>query len=231
MQPKFYHNSYQDSPGNAEIERLVAKLDALNYGKRSRVTLVTSALSGEGKSTVASLVARSAAYKLNTSTLLVDFDIRRPTLHRIFQVKKDRGIVDIMGLNLTIKNCLKQTSIPNLALLTSGVCDQNPNSLMKTDKVKVFLKTVSLYFENIIIDSPPVIPVSDPLIIGKLVDNVILVIKAGETAKSVIKRAIDMFGDIGVKISGIVMNNMASVMPYQYDYRYYGYKYSANGNR
>lgn len=231
MQSKFYRNSYQDSPGNTEIERLVAKLDALNYGKRTRVTLVTSALSGEGKSTVASLVARSAAYKLNTPTLLVDFDIRRPTLHRIFQVRKERGMVDIMGLNLTIKNCLKQTSISNLALLTSGASEQNPNALMKTDKVKVFLKTVGLYFENIIIDSPPVIPVSDPLIIGKLVDNVILVIKAGETAKSVVKRAIDMFADIGVKVSGIVMNNMESVMPYQYDYRYYGYKYSANGNR
>lgn len=229
MEKNSYKGLYRDSPGNAEIERLVAKLDTLRAQQRRRITLITCALTGEGKSTVASLVARSVAHKLNTPTLLVDFDIRRPTLHRIFNVKRERGLSDILSLNLTIKNCLKQTAIPNLVLLTSGHSNENPNDLMKSDKILFFLKSVRVYFENIIIDSPPVIPVSDPLMIGKQADNVILVIKAGETVRSVVKRAIDMFADIDVKITGIVMNNMNCVMPYQYDYRYYGYQYTPNG--
>ncbi|MCB0262118.1 MAG: CpsD/CapB family tyrosine-protein kinase, partial [Calditrichaeota bacterium] len=195
-----------------------------------RITLVSSALTGEGKSTIAALIARSTAYKLNTPTLLIDFDVRRPTLHNIFQVRREKGLVDVLNLNLTIRNCLKQTSVPNLALLTSGKTDVDPNELLKSDKIKVFLKGMGTYFHNIIIDSPPVIPVSDPLILAKLVDHIVLVLKAGHTPRSIVKRAIDMFADVNVQVTGLVMNNMQNVMPYQYDYRYYGYKYTPNGN-
>ncbi len=229
-QTTFRKFSYEDSPGNAEIERLVAKLDSLDNGKKTRTTLVSSALTGEGKSTVAALIARATAYKLNKPTLLIDFDVRRPTLHNVFQVRREKGLVDVLNSTLTIRNCLKQTSVPNLALLTSGKTDVDPNELLKSDKIRMFLKGMGTYFHNIIIDSPPVIPVSDPLILAKLVDHIVLVVKAGETPRSIVKRAIDMFADVNTEVTGLVMNNMRNVMPFQYDYRYYGYKYSPEEN-
>ena len=225
MITEFRTSRYYDSPGNAEIERLNAKLDALRNGNEKQVVLVTSAILGEGKSTMAAHIARTSARNRKNATLLMDFDLRRPRLHRIFNVRKRRGLADILGLKLPLKACIKKTSIPNLLLLTSGNVQQNPLNLLKSDRIERILMEVRTFFDNVIVDSPPVIPVSDPLLLGRVVDNILFVVKAGTTSKLVVKRAIEMFDDVKVEISGIVLNNMNNVLPYYYDYDYYGYKY------
>jgi capsular exopolysaccharide synthesis family protein len=215
---------FTDSPGSAEIGRLGAKLDSMKNGRQRQFILITSSVSGEGKSTIASLLARSKALH-HQKTLLVDFDIRRPKLDTIFNVPKKNGLVDILRSELPLNLCIKRTHIPNLTLITSGFLTGNPVEVLNSERIKLFFESIGEHCDEIIIDSPPAIPVSDPLILSKFVDNVILVVKAGSTSKFVVRRAINMFNDINVKLSGIILNNMANVLPYYYDHKSYGYQY------
>lgn len=215
---------FTDTPGTAEIERLAANLDAMRDGRKKQIILITSSVLGEGKSTVASLLARSIAIH-KTETVLIDFDLRRPHLHHIFGVNSENGLVDILRSNLPFSMCLKETHIPHLLLISSGILDVSPAEIITSDRIKPFFEFISNKFDRIIVDSPPVIHVSDPLLLSKFAHEVILVIKAGSTPRYVVKRSLKMFNDIKVKISGIVLNNMENALPRYYDYKSYQYQY------
>jgi capsular exopolysaccharide synthesis family protein len=217
---------YKDNPGNAEVERLVAKLDTLRNGTVKQVVLITSAILGEGKSTVASHIAISSAHNRKSPTLLIDFDLRRPTQHRIFGVSRRYGVIDILTLKKPLKDCIRPTSFPNLLLLPSGRLEKDsPIGLLKMDRVKRMFGEVRNSFDNVIVDSPPIIPVCDPLVLAKVVDHVMLVVKAGSTSKHVVGRAIDMLQDVNVKVRGIILNNLKNILPCYYDHNSYTYEY------
>jgi tyrosine-protein kinase Etk/Wzc len=218
---------YLDTPGTAEVERLAAKLDALRNGKKKQIILITSSVTKEGKSTVASLLARSIAMH-RKNTLLIDFDIRRPTLHSIFNISRENGLVDILQSDLPINSFKKESVIPNLFIISSGILNESPANILKTERMTHFFHSIKSQYNNVIIDSPPLIPVSDSLLLSKFVNDVILVVKAGSTPKYVIKRAINMLKDVNVKVSGIVLNNMQNILPHYYDYKTYGYEYYEN---
>lgn len=219
-----YMEYYRDTPGTAEIERLGAKLDALRGRRKKQIILITSSILGEGKSTLAALLARSIAMN-RKKALLIDFDIRRPTIHSIFKVPRENGLIDILRSNLHIYAYIKESVIPDLYLISSGILNEIPVEILNTELIKHFFINVKAHFDNVIIDSPPLIPVSDSLLISKFVDEILLVVKAGSTPKNVVKRAINIFDDVNVKISGIVLNNMQNILPYYYDHKTYGYDY------
>jgi Mrp family chromosome partitioning ATPase len=108
------------------------------------------------------------------------------------------------------------------------VLTDSPIEVLNSNRIAQLVKEIRSTYMNVIVDVPPVIPVSDPLLIGKLVDNVVFVVKAGYTSRVIAKRALDMLYDIGVTVDGLVLNNMHNVLPYYYDHRYYGYKYFEN---
>ncbi len=229
--PSDVRDDYLDGPVAAEVERLVAKMDAIQNGNESRKLMITSALMGEGKSTLACHLARSAARNKSKPTLLIDFDIRRPSLHKMFGVKKEHGVADILKDNHPFAGFFKDTLVPNLFLLTSGIIESSPIDILRWDRIKIFLDEVQRHFCTVIVDAPPVIPVSDALGLGRLVDNVVLIIKAGETPRHIAKRAIDMLHDVKVKIDGIILNDMESVLPSYYHPDYYGYEYFESSYR
>jgi capsular exopolysaccharide synthesis family protein len=219
---------YYDSMGNAEIERLAVKIDSLKRENENHIILITSAIGDEGKSTIASLIARAIArYK---DTLLIDFDVHRPSLHRIFNINKEPGLTQVLNSKISFEKVLKKTSSTKLALVTSGEQVSVPNELFTEDLIGNFINQVNSQFQNIIIDSPPLLPVSDPLLLGNFADNIIFVVKAGSTSRYIVQRAITMFNDINIRISGIVINNMNNVLPSYYDYKYYKYKYNYKEN-
>lgn len=214
-----------DTPGNAEIMRLLTKLDTFRNGTPKQTIMFTSALLGEGKSTISTNIAIASSRNRQKPSLLIDFDLRRPKLHHIFKVDKAPGVVDAVTNQVSFQELVKDSGFPNLKIITSGNLNESPIKIFNAQNIKAFLDTASSYYDNIIVDAPPVIPVSDPLVIGKFVDNVILVAKAGETPKRVIQRAVDMIHNVEIKISGIILNNMRNVLPYYYDHKYYGYDY------
>ena len=219
------NGTYHDTPGINEIERIITKLDTLKDKRKKQTILITSAVSGEGKSTISSYIARSMALNRKNTTLLVDFDLRRSRIHQIFGLTREDGLTDILKSGLLLERCVKNTSIPNLQIITSGLLEENPLNLLKANLIKDFFNLIKKSYTNIIIDAPPVMPVSDPLVLAKEVDDVFLVIRAGKTPRNAYKRVIDMLYDVKVEISGIIVNNVDKILPYQYDGRYHGYDY------
>lgn len=216
---------YQDSPGNAETERLLVKIDNLRQAGQKQTVLITSAVLGEGKSTVSSQIAIGSSRNRKAPTLLVDFDLRRPRIHEIFNLKKDIGVAEILTGQLPLRVCIKDTFVKNLKILTSGSLESSPLEVFSAERARRFFEEALKQFDNIIVDSPPVIPVSDPLTLAKVVDHVLFVIKAGHTPKRVAQRALDMIHSIDIQVSGLVLNNMNNVLPAYYDPGYYGYEY------
>lgn len=215
----------EESPGSTEFRRLYSKMRHLHPTEDMRNLLITSAALGEGKSTVAALLAITISKYRETNTLLVDCDLRRPVVHKLFGMKREGGVCEVLTENFPLKSSFKETPIENLKILTSGMLADSPSELFNSPRMKEIFTELKFYFDAIIVDCAPVIPVSDPLILSPEMDGVLLVVRAGKTQREVVKRATDLMKDAGVNIIGVVLNNVEEVLPYYYDYKYYGYRY------
>ncbi len=217
-----------ESASGTEFRRLLHNMMNSKYlPEEGKVFLVTSATTGEGKSTIASNLAVTASVYKMKKTLLIDADLRRPVLHKLFGLNRERGLCEILLGSEKLEDCTRVTSIENLSILTSGLHHTNPTSILDQMTMSETLAAAKFYFDLIIVDCAPVIPVSDALTIGKDADGVIVVIKAGETPKEVSKRACDLVHESGSNLLGVTLNNVKEALPYYYNYRYYGYKYAS----
>lgn len=215
----------EESPGPTEFRRLYSRIRGLSSEGQMKNFLITSPSVGEGKSTVAAFLAIAVSKYRDTKTLLVDCDLRRPVLHSLFGLEREGGISEVLTKGMLLKSCFKFTPLPNLKVLTSGLLDGSPVELFNSNLIKEIFSELKFYFQAIVVDCAPVIPVSDPLILSPEMDGVLLVVEAGKTQKEVAKRAVDLLKEGGVNLMGVVVNNAKKVLPYYYDYRYYGYKY------
>jgi capsular exopolysaccharide synthesis family protein len=201
----------------------------LTAGKNSRrVIMVTSAMEEEGKSTLASYFALTTALSSEGFHILVDGDLRRPTLHKKFDVELKNGMTEILTDQQSVPGAIKsvrQTQNGGLHLLTAGSMIESPFELLTEKKTRELVNYLKDYYERIIIDSPPLIPVSDTLRLAQLVDGVVLVIRAGKTPKEVIKRAVTILQQAKCKLLGVVLNDKGDILPYYYHGSYYRYSY------
>lgn len=215
----------EESPGPTEFRRLYSRIRGLSSQEEMKNFLITSPSVGEGKSTLAAFLAIAISKYRQTKTLLVDSDLRRPIQHNLFGLKPEIGLAEVLAKGVSLKTCFKPTPLPNLKVLTSGRLDGSPVELFNSNLIKEIFAELKFYFQAIVVDCAPVIPVSDPLILSSEMDGVLLVIEAGKTQREVAKRAVDLLREGGVNLIGVVMNNAKKVLPYYYDYKYYGYKY------
>jgi capsular exopolysaccharide synthesis family protein len=219
---------YQDeSPESLEFQRLFSKLKNVFADSVVRNLTVTSSVMGEGKSTTSSLLAITISKYQPTRTILIDFDLRNPKLHLLFDLERDGGVGEILEGKRPAKACFKKTPIPNLKVLTSGSISIPYSEAFSPSRLRQFFDEIRFYFDTIIIDTPPVIPVTDSLILSAETEGVLFVIRAGKTPREVVKRACTMVQDAGVKIVGCVVNDVEEVLPYYYNYDYYGYEYQS----
>lgn len=216
-----------ESPEATEFRRLHSKMLNLYAGKEIKNVLVTSATISEGKSTAAALLACTMARYRDTKTIIVDCDLRRPRVHQLFALPKEDGVADVLTGRKKLDACFKQSPLPNLKVLTSGGIIENPTEMFNSPRMKDLFSEIKFYFDAVIVDTPPVIPVTDSLILSTEMDGAIMVIKAGETKKQIVNRAVELMRNSGLNILGVIVNNMKGVLPYYYDHKYYGYKYSA----
>lgn len=222
---KIYRGYYKDSAFNAESERVLSKIDTFRRGRTKQSVMVTSAILGEGKSTISSHIALASARNRKSPTLLIDLDLRRPRIHEIFGQNKTPGLAEILSRKLTLHSCIRDSEIGNLKIITSGSLQGNPLNIINAETIHAFFNEIYKYFDFIVVDAPPVIPVSDPLILGKVVDHVVMVVRVGKTPKPIAKRAIEMLKSVEVNILGIVLNDVDSLLPAYYNNRYYKYPY------
>jgi capsular exopolysaccharide synthesis family protein len=213
----------QESPMATEMRRLYSNIRHIDGKSRKSCFLVTSANRGEGKSTVASHLALTVARFRGKKSLIVDADLRRPRLHQVFDVEKEPGLCECLEGKIDPMEAVKDTSIENLKVIPAGRRVRSPAHLFERDIMAEIFEKIKFYYDIVIVDSAPVIPVSDPMLISSVTDGVVMVLLAGMTPRNVAQRAKSILVDAEANLLGVVVNNLSEVLPYYYDYRYYGY--------
>ncbi len=226
MRKKSTNYYYDDTPEATELRRLFHKIHKLQLDHKHQVFMVTSSNTGEGKSTISAYLAIEAARYPNNPTLLLDCDLRRPMVHKLFGLKLQSGIADVVEAQRDIGSVWMDTKLPNLKIITAGKVHRNPVDIFTSKRFSQVIYNLRLYFKTIIVDVPPIIPVTDTLLLSSHVDGILFVVLAGKTPKRVAIRAMELLHDSKKKIIGAVVNNLKSVLPYYYDYQYYNYKYA-----
>jgi len=214
-----------------EFRRLLHNINGAVPDKKAKTIMVTSALLAEGKSTVVSFLALTAARQKQRKTLLIDCDLRRPTLHYLFSVPREGGVVEAVLDSKKIKDVIKKTEEPNLDLITAGIAVSQPSEIFESGRIRELLDEARFYYELILIDCAPVLPVSDPMLLAPEVDGVILIIKAGSTQREIAKRASGVLKNERSRFLGVVLNNLSNVLPYYYSDSYYGYEYKPRSTK
>jgi len=193
--------------------------------RKIRTVLVTSGSPWEGKSTVVIALGITQA-RFGSRTLLIDADMRRPRLHRAFGLTAETGLSSLLVGDGNIETAIQKTDIPNLDVLPCGPVPPNPSELLRADRVQSLLAELGKHYDTIILDSPPVIPVSDPRILGGMVDGVVLVVKLGHTRVDTLVQVRRELAAVGAPLLGTVLNDLDIKRPgyygYQYGYGHYG---------
>jgi capsular exopolysaccharide synthesis family protein len=213
-----------DSPVATEFHRLYSKLARLDKQNKLSVILVTSARRGEGKTTTSAFLAQAAAIHSDKKVIVVDCDLRKPRLHEVFGVSARGGLSDVLTTLVPLSSVIKSTELPNLKLVTSGRVVGVPTALFESSTFKATVAELRANFDLVIIDTAPVLPVADAFFISTNCDGVLLVVMAGKTPVEVVARASELLSEGGAKLLGAVINNVEEVLPYYYDYEYYGYR-------
>jgi polysaccharide biosynthesis transport protein len=212
----------------AEAYRVVRTSMLLSAaGNPPKLVLVTSGQPGEGKTTTVVNTAISLA-QLGSSVLIIDCDLRRPSTHKVFGVDHSKGLSTYLSRDIEIDGLIQKLQIPNLSLLPCGPIPPNPAELISSDRMKGLLQTLVTRYDHILIDSPPLIHVTDPVILSSLVDGVILVVHGGKSSRGVAQRARQELSSVGAKIFGVVLNNV-DMRREGYDEYYYHRYYSNYG--
>ena len=220
-----------DTPGYQEFRRTaLALLRVGSEGPRS--VLVTSARSGEGKSTASTCLALTMAKELpREKVILIDMDIRKPALARTLGLEVDgpdtsRILRDRKWDDMAPRNVL----LPNLFVLPMRLSAEHAEVITQ-ESVRWLLSQLGRRFDRIVVDSPPNLPVTDPLIIGPEVEAVLMVVKAGATPRETVQRSLEIQRQFCDNVWGVLMNNVSDALPYYYSYRHYGYGYAKKSAR
>ncbi|HEY3359217.1 MAG TPA: polysaccharide biosynthesis tyrosine autokinase [Polyangia bacterium] len=191
-----------------------------------KTLVVTSAGPREGKTTTAISLAIAMAQG-GQRVLLIDTDLRRPRIHRSFGVTGETGLTAVLLGHTELGAAIKTTDVPNLYVLPCGPLPPNPAELLHTERFGALMQQMQQRYDRVIFDSPPVIAVTDAAVLGARVDGVVMVVKAGQTAREGLRRSVRVLADVSARVLGTVLNdldvnNRAYGQYYYYYYRRYG---------
>ena len=194
-------------------------------GKPPRSIMVTSAVPGEGKSFVAANLAVNMAQNIEDHVLLMDCDLRRPTIHKMFGLGRVKGLSEHLANGNKIPDLLIKTGLGELSLLASGTPPHNPSEILSSAKMASLLDEFKTRYQDryLIIESPPPMLAPETIAIAKQVDAIIVVIKFGSTPMEAVEELIDNLGK--EKIIGAVINRFDARTSRYYGYRKYGKYY------
>ena len=192
--------------------------------KPIRTLLISSPGPNEGKSTTSINFAVMLAQQ-GERVLLVDADIRRPALHRAMDVLREPGLTDLLIGDAAIREAVRPNVLPNLDVLPSGPFPPNPSELLNSKKMQQLLRDFEGTYNHIILDSPPILAVTDFAILGTHTDGLVLVLRSGETEQRAAERAVDQVRRVGVRVFGAVLNEVASSTVEESYYMQYYYSY------
>lgn len=188
-----------------------------SFNKKVKTIVVTSSGIGEGKSTTCAnlaVVMAENGYK----TVLIDCDLRSTRLHRFFYISNERGLSDFLAGNIQFSEVVQKTQIPNLNIITSGTKPHNPSELVGSEKMKNFIEELKEDYDYLILDTPPVIIVTDAQLLSTYADGCVLVVASSEAEKAAAVKAKELLEKVNAKILGVVLNKFDAKHK-----SYYGY--------
>ncbi|WP_309120837.1 CpsD/CapB family tyrosine-protein kinase [Paenibacillus sp.] len=208
------------SPISEAYVKLRTNIELSAVDNPIQVVMTTSANPGDGKSTTASNLGVVYA-QAEKKTLIIDADLRKPTMHHFFMLSNRGGLTSVLTNQSKFESVVRDTSTPNLQVLTSGPIPPNPSELLSSKRMSRLIEELRHQYDTIIIDSPPTLAVADAQIISTLTDGVLLVLSSGNTKRDLAAKAKASLDHAKARILGVVLNNMDRKNADAY-YYYYG---------
>lgn len=200
---------------------LRTNIDFSSVDTQTQIIMVTSAGPAEGKSTVVGNLAVTYAQN-ERSVLLIDADMRKPTVHRTFQVSNRFGLSSFLSRQVGLENAIQESEVPNLFVMTAGPIPPNPAEMLGSKSMQKLLEMLREQFEIILIDTPPVLAVTDAQLLASQSDGVLMVINAGKIKKDIATKAKENLLRVNARLLGVVLNNVKHRASEEYYYYYYG---------
>lgn len=202
-----------------------------NKGKALKVIQVTSPVPGDGKSTLSSNIAVTMAQS-GRRVLLIDADLRRPRVAKIFGIDSDVGVAAVVSGKVEVEDAIQVGPVANLSILPGGKRPSNPAEILSSERFKNMVDMLRDKFDVIVIDTPPLLAVSDPGAVAGIVDGVLMTMRLRRNVKPLATRAKSILEGVGANLLGVVINGVSSEAGYGYNYDYndyrYAYKYGSN---
>lgn len=221
-----FHDSA--SPVGEQYKIIRTNLQSMKLKGDYKTFLMTSSLNGEGKTVTSVNLALTMAHDLNgKSILLIDADMRKGKVAKYLGLNSKPGLSEILTGEIEADAALVSPNIPNFTVIPSGKVPKNPAELLSSKKMSSFLASVRARFDYIFIDSPPVMPLTDPCILGGMVDGVIMVVQAGRIQRDMVKTVENRLQQAHAKLLGFILTNVEYHLPsylYRYVNEYDGYK-------
>ena len=194
----------------SEIYRTIrTNIQFSSFDKEIKTLTVTSSMEGEGKSTTLANLAVTLAQQGNR-ILMVDADLRRPKLHRIFDVLNNQGLTELLVKNLDPDDLIQKTFVEGISVLPTGQIPPNPAELLGSRRMRHFIERVKAEYDYVLVDIPPVCVVTDGLLIANQLDGVVLLCSSGHVTIDQAKRGKELLVNAKANILGVVLNNVSS---------------------
>lgn len=209
-----------NSPAAEAYRTLRTSVQFLGLDEPLKTLQVTSPLASEGKSTTIANLAVALA-GAGQRVIIVDCDLRRPRIHQFFGLNNEVGLTSALVGDVTLRDaCQPVPGIKRLQVLASGRVPPNPSELLATQRMRDLLRLLSEHSDIVLVDCPPILPVTDASVISHYVDGTLLVATAGVTEQRQLRRAVELLGQVEAPLQGIVLNGVKDEGAYGYSYSY-----------
>jgi capsular exopolysaccharide synthesis family protein len=215
--------SFMSPAGGEAFRMLRSSLKWSHPDDAGKTLMISSALSEEGKTTTSANLAVVCALE-GKRVLLIDCDLRRPRLHKVFRVPRDPGVAQVLRADLSASVAVRDTFISGLSILPAGRYTDPFADFLGSDRMRELLRTLSEQFDLVIVDTPPVLAVADAAAIGPLADGVLFVVAAGTTNRRAVEQALGQLASAGARVIGAVLNDARGEMERFEPYGYYQYQ-------
>jgi succinoglycan biosynthesis transport protein ExoP len=207
-----------NSPQGEAFRRLRTSISALDHNAPLRTLLVTSAEPREGKSTVVANLALALAQS-GRNVIVVDGDLRLPTLHEIFDLPNEMGLSSILEQKATLDEAVQESNIPGVQVLTSGLLPPNPAELLDSPQMTALIEQLAQQFDIVLLDAPSLLAVTDAAVLAPVVDGVVLVVGRAQARREAVRAARQQLADVKANSIGVVVNRAEQDGRYTYYHR------------